>query len=387
MTRMLSEARPRVLTGSHFMSGNHASAEGALAAGCGFFAGYPITPSTEIAERLSVRLPEVGGVFVQMEDEIASITAVAGAAWGGTRAMTATSGPGFTLMMEGIGLAIITETPCVVVDVQRGAPSTGLPTLVGQSDVMLARWGTHGDYEIVAYAPASCQEMFDLTMKAFDVADALRIPAFVLADQIIGQMSERVVIPPSAELSVRPRSRVDPNGDPSLAFAPGEDLVPPMQRTGAGHRIHVTGLTHDERGYPSTDADTHDRLVRRLVEKVRRREHEIAEWDGLHLDDAEVVVIAYGSVARSARQAVREARARGLAAGLFRPITLWPFPAGALLDRAGQADTLVVAELNLGQIAAEIERHARRDVVRVNRAGGAPLSPTLILDAIEEAAG
>jgi 2-oxoglutarate/2-oxoacid ferredoxin oxidoreductase subunit alpha len=383
---MITEARPRVLTGSHFMSGNFASAEGALAAGCGFFAGYPITPSTEIAERLSSRLPEVGGVFIQMEDEIASITAILGAAWGGARALTATSGPGFTLMMEGIGLAIMTETPCVIIDVQRGSPSTGLPTLVGQSDVMLARWGSHGDYEIVAYAPSSCQEMFDLTVKAFDVADALRIPVFVLTDQIVAHMTERVVIPPADEILTNPRPRPGPSNGSPFTFTPGDDLVPPMPRTGAGHRFHVTGLTHDERGYPSAAPEVHERLVRRLSEKVRRQDRDILEWEELELDDAEIVVIAYGSVARSARQAVTDARSRGIRAGMLRPITIWPFPTEKVRDLDGQVRAFVVAELNLGQIAGEVERCTRREVRRVNRAGGAPLAPALILDAIEEAA-
>jgi 2-oxoglutarate/2-oxoacid ferredoxin oxidoreductase subunit alpha len=371
----MTVTRPRVLTGSHFMSGNVASAEGALAAGCGFFAGYPITPSTEIAERLAARLPEVGGVVIQMEDELASIAAITGAAWGGARAMTATSGPGFTLMMEGIGLALMMEAPCVIVDVQRGSPSTGLPTLVGQSDVMLARWGSHGDYEVVAYCPSSCQEMFDLTARAFDVADALRIPVFVLADQIVAHMTERVVITADADAPTR------------LGWAPDADeLVPAMLKTGAGHRIHVTGLTHDDRGYPSRDPDVHDRLVRRLSEKVRRRAADLVEWEDVHVNDAEVVVVAYGSVARSARQAVGEARARGIRAGLLRPITLWPFPEQRVRALDRQVRAFVVAELNLGQVAGEVERYTTREVRRVNHAGGAPLSPEAILTAIEGAA-
>jgi 2-oxoglutarate/2-oxoacid ferredoxin oxidoreductase subunit alpha len=373
--------RPRVLTGSHFMSGNFACAEGALAAGCCFFAGYPITPSTEIAERLAVRLPQVGGVFIQMEDELASIAAVVGAAWGGARTMTATSGPGFTLMMEGIGLAVMMEAPCVIVDVQRGSPSTGLPTLVGQSDVMLARWGSHGDYEIVAYSPASCQEMFDLTVKAFDVADALRIPVFILTDQIVAHMTERVVIPPTEEIRTRPRRHLDPG----LRSPEVEDMVPLMPRTGAGHHFHVTGLTHDERGYPSTEPAVHERFVRRLSEKVQRQAAAIGEWEDLHVEDAEVVVVAYGSTARSARQAVREARSRGVRAGLFRPITLWPFPEQRIRELDAQVRSFIVAELNLGQVAREVERNASREVRRVNRAGGAPLPPALVLAAIEEA--
>jgi 2-oxoglutarate/2-oxoacid ferredoxin oxidoreductase subunit alpha len=383
---MSTVTRPRVLTGSHFMSGNFASAEGALAAGCGFFAGYPITPSTEIAERLAARLPELGGAYIQMEDELASIAAVVGAAWGGARAMTATSGPGFTLMMEGIGLAVMMEAPCVVVDVQRGSPSTGLPTLVGQSDVMLARWGSHGDYEIVAYSPASCQEMFDLTVKAFDVADALRIPVFILADQIVAHMTERVVIPPGEDIHIRPRRQLDRRAASPLPLLSDGELVPPMPKTGAGHRFHVTGLTHDERGYPSTDPDVHERLVRRLGEKVRRHAPELLEWEELHTEDAEVVVVAYGSVARSARQAVREARSKGIRCGLFRPVTLWPFPKHRVRELDAQVRSFIVTELNLGQVAGEVERYASREVRQVNHPGGAPLSPAVILAAIEEAA-
>lgn len=387
--------RSRVLTGRHFMSGDHACAEGALAAGCDFFAGYPITPSTEIAERLAERLPEVGGVFIQMEDELASMAAVIGAAWGGATAMTATSGPGFTLMMENVGLAVMTETPCVVVDVMRGSPSTGLPTLAGQGDVMQARWGSHGDYEVVAYCPASAQEAFDLTAEAFNTANRYRIPVFVLTDEVVGHMTEPVVIPPENAIErvavLRPGAagagRAAAEGDPLLPFHPGEDLVPPMPRAGDGHRIHVTGLTHDERGYPAMSPAVHDRLVRRLCDKVRRHAAALIRYEELWLDDAEVVVLAYGCTARSARQAVRAARRDGLRAGLFRPITLWPFPEERVARLGREVGALVVAELNLGQVAREVERFVKGPVARVQHAGGALLHPDAILDALREAAG
>ena len=379
---------PAVLEGQHFLLGDHACAEGALAAGCRFFAGYPITPSTEIAERLAHRLPEVGGIFVQMEDELASMAAIVGASVAGARAMTATSGPGFSLMMENVGLAAMMEVPCVVVNVQRGAPSTGLPTLVAQADVMQARWGSHGDYEIVAYAPASPQECFDLTVRAFNTADQYRIPVFVLADEVVGHMTERVVIPPPDAIPKveRKRPRTAPGGDGFLPFQADDDLVPPMAHAGEGYRVHFTGLTHDERGYPATNAEAHDRLVRRLVEKVRRHAWRIEEYEESQLEDARVVVIAYGSTARSARHAVAVAREEGIRAGLLRPITLWPFPGERVRRLAERVGAVVVPELNMGQIAREVERFTHRPVLGVNHAGGAMLPPEPILDTIREAA-
>ncbi|MFQ5878990.1 MAG: 2-oxoacid:acceptor oxidoreductase subunit alpha [Dehalococcoidia bacterium] len=368
------------------MNGDTACAEGALAAGLSFFAGYPITPSTEIAERLARRLPEVGGYYVQMEDELGSMAAVLGAAWGGARAMTATSGPGFTLMMENIGLAAMTETPCVVVDVQRGAPSTGLPTLVGQADVMQAKWGSHGDYEIIAYAPSSCQEIFDLTVKAFNMADRFRTPVFIMADEVVGHLTERVVIPGEESVPrLGPQRPTTPPGQPFLPFATDGDLVPPMPRAGDGYRIHVTGLTHDERGYPATDAETHDRLVRRLCAKIADHAEEIVEYEEFMLTDAEVLVIAYGCVCRSARKAVSLAREEGIRAGLLRLITLWPFPGQRVRELSDEGKGLVVAELNLGQMAREVERFTTRPVLRVGHAGGVLTSPDPILAAIREA--
>jgi 2-oxoglutarate ferredoxin oxidoreductase subunit alpha len=372
-----------VLTGQHFMNGDLACAEGALAAGCTFFAGYPITPSTEIAERLARRLPEIGGTYIQMEDELASMAAILGAAWTGVKAMTATSGPGFTLMMENIGLGMMTETPCVVVDVQRGGPSTGLPTLVSQADVMQAKWGSHGDYEPIAYAPASPQEMFEYTIKAFNAAERYRLPVFVLADEAVGHMTERVTIPEPSEIVLAERRRPDlPPDDGWLPYGVGNDLVPAMARAGDGYAIHVTGLTHDERGYPVVESQVHERMVRRISRKVQVNAPQICEYEKVMTDDAQVVVIAYGSTARAARSAVLAAREKGIRAGMLRLITLWPFPAGAIKDLANVVRRFVVAEVNLGQVAREVERYTRRPVNWVNHAGGAMLTPEAILRGI-----
>jgi 2-oxoglutarate ferredoxin oxidoreductase subunit alpha len=380
------EGDRHVLTGGHFMNGDMACAEGAMAAGCSFFAGYPITPSTEIAERLARRLPEVGGIYIQMEDELASIAAVLGASWAGARSMTATSGPGFSLMQENIGLAAITETPCVVVNVQRGGPSTGLPTLVSQADMMQARWGSHGDYPVIAYCPASCQEMFDLTVQAFNTADRLRTPVFVMADEAVGHMTERVVIPESKVIECVERKR--PHVGPPEGLRPYEaddSLVPPMPRAGRGYRIHVTGLTHDERGYPATDAATHDRLVRRLSEKLAHYAEEIIQVEEFLTEDAEVVLVAYGSTARSARRAVATLREEGEPVGLLRLITAWPFPGDRVAALSEQGCRIVVPELNLGQMVLEVERHVRQPVFRVNHAGGATMPPAAIIEKVREA--
>lgn len=378
----------RVLTGAHFIVGDHAFAEGALAAGCDFFAGYPITPSTEIAERLSNRLPAVGAIFIQMEDELGSMAALVGASLAGARAMTATSGPGFSLMQENIGLAIMMEAPCVLVNIQRGDPSTGLPTLVGQGDMMQAKWGSHGDYETVSYSPSSPQEAFDYVIKAFNTADRWRIPVFVMGDELIGHMTERLVIPPADQIPrvERKRPRHKPGDESFLAFqAEDDDLVPPIVHAGEGYRVNYDSLTHDEKGYPATMAEPHDRLVRRLVNKIRLHAKEIMEYEEEHLDDAQVVVMAYGSTARSARRAVLTARDEGIRAGLLRLITVWPFPEDRIKELSEQAVAFVVPELNLGQMSREVERHTSLPVIGVNHAGGVMMAPDPILDAIREA--
>jgi 2-oxoglutarate ferredoxin oxidoreductase subunit alpha len=381
-------ASEHALTGRHFMNGDEACAEGAIAAGCRFFGGYPITPSTEIAEHLARRLPEVDGVFVQMEDELASMAIILGASAGGARAMTATSGPGFSLMMENIGLGIMLELPCVVVDVMRGSPSTGLPTMPGQSDVMQARWGSHGDYESVAFSPWSPQEMFDLTIHCFNVADRFRVPVFLLADEVVGHMVERVVIPPAESIDCWERKHaLAPPGDRFNPFQIEDaDLVPPIVHAGEGYHIHYTGLTHDPRGYPDMTAPTHHELVTRLVEKVRVNRDQIIRTEGYDLEDAEILVISYGCTARSARRAVREARQAGIRAGLLRLISLWPFPEEQVANLAEQAKSVIVAEMNLGQVSREVERCIHRSVRGVFHAGGAMIPPDPILHAIQEAA-
>lgn len=377
-----------VLTGKHFINGDEACAEGAVAAGCRFFAGYPITPSTEIAEHLAQRLPEVNGVFVQMEDELASMAAILGASAAGARAMTATSGPGFSLMMENLGLGMMLELPCVVVDVMRGSPSTGLPTMPGQSDVLQARWGSHGDYEPVAYAPSSPQEMFDLTVLAFNVADRYRLPVLVMGDEVVGHMVERVEIPPAEAIERWPRKRpaAPPDGRFDAFRADDPDLVPPIAHAGDGYRVHYTGLTHDEHGYPAMTAPAHQRLVTRLVDKVRCNAAHLIRTEEYRLEDARIAVIAYGCTARSARRAVREARQKGIPAGLLRLISLWPFPEEAVREAVRGADAVIVAEMNLGQMSREIERVARRPVRGVYHAGGAMIPPEPILQAIQEGA-
>jgi 2-oxoglutarate ferredoxin oxidoreductase subunit alpha len=378
---------PIIHSGIHFMNGDEACAEAAIASGCRFFGGYPITPSTEIAESLARRLPEVGGVFVQMEDELGSIAAVLGASAAGVRSMTATSGPGLSLMMENLGLGVMLEIPCVIVDVQRGSPSTGLPTMPGQSDVMQARWGSHGDYEIVAYAPWSPQEFFDLTVRSFNVADRFRVPVLLMADEVVGHMVERVVIPQEADIARWERKRPT---DSKKSFQPfrvdDEDLVPPMVHAGEGYRIHYTGLTHDEHGYPDMSPQTHHNLVTRLVNKIRCNANQIMLLEEYYLEDARIVVIAYGCTARSARRAVREARRAGIRVGLLRLISLWPFPEETLLKIADSANDFIVAEMNLGQISREVERVVKRPVKGVFHAGGEMIPPDRILHAIQKTA-
>lgn len=381
---MTSPTAQRVLTGTHFMVGDHAVAEGAMAAGVMFFAGYPITPSTETAERLARRMPEVGAHFIQMEDELASMCAILGASWAGVRSMTATSGPGFSLMMENIGLGMITETPCVVVNVQRGGPSTGLPTLTAQADIMQAKWGSHGDYEPIAYAPSSPQECFDFTIKAFNSADRYRVPTFVLGDEIVGHMSERVVIPDASQIPYVGRKRPVP-GEQRLLYEADESLIPAMPFASDGYRVHVTGLTHDERGYPATLPEPHDRLVRRICDKIRIHADEIIEVEEWQLQDADIAVVSFGSTARTARHAVAAARQDGIKAGLLRLITLWPFAEKHIRALDKRAKAFVVAEVNLGQVVTQVERFTAKPVLRANHAGGRMMSPEPIMDAIREA--
>ena len=373
-----------LLTGAHFMNGDVACAEGAIAAGCRFFAGYPITPATEIAEHLSQRMPEFGGIYIQMEDEIASIAAVLGASYAGLKAMTATSGPGFSLMQENIGLAVMTETPCVIVDIMRGGPSTGQPTLPGQQDVMQARWGSHGDYATIALAPSSVQEMFDLTLEAFNLAETYRVPAMLLGDEIVAHMYEKLVIPPPDKLRIVNRKRPNVPREEYVPFKPDEDLVPPMACFGEGYHFHATGLTHDERGYPQTSSsEAQQKLVTRLCNKIRKNEDKIIRVEETMLDDADVAVVAYGIVARSALSAVRKAREKGIKAGLLRLITLWPFPEKRVAQVAKQVKAIVVPEMNCGQMVLEVERAAKETPVAfLSKLGEEPHTPLEILEEI-----
>jgi len=366
---------------AELVQGNEACARAAVDAGCRFYAGYPITPSSEIAERMAAALPPVGGRFVQMEDEIASLGAVLGASLAGLKAMTATSGPGFSLMQEHIGYAAYAEIPCVVVDVMRVGPSTGLPTGPAQGDVMQARWGTHGDHPIVVLAPASVGEVYELTVRAFNLAEGYRTPVIMLYDEVIGHLRERVALPAPGATPVVERAR--PAGPPEAyrPYAGDHGGVPPLAGFGSGYRFHVTGLAHDERGYPTQDAAAVAALQRRLHAKTEDHRLDLVSYEGLALEDADVAVVAYGISARAARRAVATARARGVRAGLFRPRTLWPFPEEELRDLAGRVDALVVAEMNMGQIVREVERCARNGaaVVPCLRADGQPMTPEEIL--------
>lgn len=380
-----------VMTGSHFLDGDHACCEGALAAGARFSAGYPITPSTEVVERFAARVPTVGGMFIQMEDELAASIAIQGAVWGGAKAFTVTSGPGFSLMMEHIGYAAMTETPCVFVDVQRGGPSTGLPTLPAQADMMQVRWGSHGDYEVIALCPNSPQECFDLTITAFNFAEQYRCPVFVMMDEVVGHMTEKVVIPAPEKIEVTPRRYTTIAPDKFLAYEPCQDLVPDMPRVGEGYNVHVTGLTHDEKGYPNMKPDVQDRLVRRLQNKILKNADKIILFEEDQIDGADVadvVVVSYGITSRVAQRAIDLAREQGLKVGKFRLITAWPFPEKKIAEIASKVKALVVAEMNLGQMVREVERAVagKAQVKFVGHAGGSVHRPEDILKAIVEVA-
>ena len=384
------------LTGEHFMLGDHACAEGAILAGCRFFAGYPITPATEIAERMSVRLPQVEGKYVQMEDELASMNAVLGASWAGVKSMTATSGPGFSLMMENLGLGIMLETPCVLVNVQRGGPSTGLPTLVGQQDMMQARWGSHGDYEIIALSPGSPQELFDLTIRAFNLSEKYRTPVLVMTDAEVGHMTEKVIIPPVEDIEIlnRPQvSRGDLEPDHFRIYRSSPTgkagYVSPMVKAGDGYRIHVTGLTHDERGYPAMNPEANELNVSRIMEKITANKKDIIQLEKKKLRGADVVVVSYGISARTSLWPIEQARKEGIKVGYLRLITVWPFPEEFISSLADKVQAFVVPEINMGQMIREVERCAsgKAKVIGVNKPGGDILDPGDVLQAIREGAG
>jgi 2-oxoglutarate/2-oxoacid ferredoxin oxidoreductase subunit alpha len=363
------------LTRIEFWQGNTACAEGALAAGCNFFGGYPITPSTEIAEHMAAKLPKKGGVFIQMEDEIASMASIIGAAWTGARAMTATSGPGFSLMMENIGFAAMTETPCVVVNVQRGGPSTGQPTMSAQGDMMQVRFGSHGDYAIIALCPATVQEMYELTVKAFNLADKYRVPVFLMADETVGHMREKISIPDKVE-----RVERKPLAPGILPFKAEADLIPGFAQFGKGYHVHVTGLTHDERGYPcATNQNLHANLVQRLVDKIENARYEIADYDVIN-PGASRVFVAYGGPVRTVQQVMYDLRDKDI--GFLRIRTVWPFPDKGLAEFKN-AKAFFIPEMNLGQIAREIQRHVKVPVISIPKLGGDLHTPADLTRALE----
>jgi len=375
-TKYTTEIIPSILPpGNYFMLGDEAAAEGAIAAGCRFFAGYPITPASEVMEQIVRRFPHVGGRFIQMEDEIGSISAMIGAAWAGGKAMTATSGPGLSLMMENLGYAAMTETPIVIVDIQRAGPATGQATRPGSGDILQVKFGSHGDYEIIALSPWSVQEMYDLTISAFNLAEAYRVPAILLADEGIGHLRENFQVSGETEVYHRPRA----SGLPPF-HTDDPDRVPPMPAFGQGEALLVTGSTHDGRGYRKTqDSNVHRKLVHRLVYKIRGNAQTIYKYEEYFIPEAKYLFVAYGFSARAALQVVLELREKGIAAGLWRPITIWPFPADALKKASDTAEAVIVPEMNYGQLAWEIQRHVQIPVHPVPQVDGEVMSPETIL--------
>jgi 2-oxoglutarate ferredoxin oxidoreductase subunit alpha len=382
-------ADPRgVLTGEHYLDGDHAAAEGALAAGCRFLAGYPITPSTEVAERIAARFPRIGGIFVQMEDELGAMAAILGGAWTGAKSMTVTSGPGFSLMMENLGLGIMMEVPTVIVNVQRGGPSTGLPTLPGQADMMQARWGSHGDYEIIAVSPSSPQEAFDHTIMAFNFSEKYRLPVLVMMDECVGHMTEKIVIPPAEEIEIVPRKFYKGAKRDYLPYLPDKDMIPWMVRAGDGYRFHTTGLTHDEKGYPVMTAECQEKCVRRLVDKIRSRADEIVVLEEDRVQGADVVLVSYGISARVAIPAIERARREGIKVGSLRLVTVWPFPENRIRELATKVKSFVIPEINYGQVYYELERCAggKAKTILVPHGGGWVHDEEDIYQAIREGA-
>ncbi|MCD6472105.1 2-oxoacid:acceptor oxidoreductase subunit alpha [Candidatus Aerophobetes bacterium] len=371
---------------ARIMSGNEAVVEGALVAGVRFFGGYPITPSSEIAEVLSRLLPQVGGKFIQMEDELSSVGAIVGASLAGIKSMTATSGPGFSLMQENMGLAFMAEVPCVIVDVQRGGPSTGLPTKVSQSDVMQVRWGRHGDQNVIALVPSSVRESFDLIIDCVNLAEEYRMPVVLLLDEVISHMREKVILPEKDEIKVIERKKPPKGQEKYFPYEITEDAIPPMANFGEGYRYHVTGLTHDETGFPTSDPEKINQVMRRLYQKIEKHKEEIIKVEEKYTEDAEIAIFAYGSVARSAYSAVKEAREKGIKVGLMRPIILWPFPYKKVSDLANKVKRIIVPEMNMGQIIAEVKKvsFGKVKVEGVNRIDGELITPSEIMAKIEE---
>ncbi|MFQ5427907.1 MAG: 2-oxoacid:acceptor oxidoreductase subunit alpha [Thermodesulfobacteriota bacterium] len=366
------------------LQGNEACAEGALYAGCNFFGGYPITPSTEIAEILSVRLPQIGGKFIQMEDEIGSIASIIGASLTGKKALTATSGPGFSLKQECLGYACLAEIPCVIINVMRGGPSTGYPTGPSQSDIMQAKWGTHGDHPAISLTPASVQEILTETIRAFNLSEKYRTPVVVLYDEIIGHMREPITIPEPGDYEVINRAKTTASKEDYLPYD-DNFLVAPLAPFGQGYRYHVTGLNHKADGFPVNDSEVIRENNERIMRKIDENIEDIECNEEVFLDDAEIGIFTVGSTSRSARFAVNALRNEGIKAGLLRPLTIWPFPDKAVKKLADQVKLIVVPELNLGQMIGEVQRagNGACDVVGINRVDGESIHPTQIIDLIK----
>ncbi|MDW5299862.1 MAG: 2-oxoacid:acceptor oxidoreductase subunit alpha [Sedimentibacter sp.] len=366
------------------LQGNEACVEGALAAGMRFFAGYPITPSTEIAEISAQKLPQLGGKFIQMEDELASMAAIIGGSLAGLKSMTATSGPGFSLMQENIGYAAITETPCVIVNVQRGGPSTGLPTSPAQGDIMQAKWGTHGDHPAIAITPNSVQETYEYAIKAFNIAEKYRTPVIFLMDETVGHMREKIIFKDPSEIEIINRKKPTCKPEEYVAFKPDDDMIPPMASFGEGYRYHVTGLTHDETGFPTNNNEISGKLVQRIVDKVEKNIDDITFYEEYMLSDAEIVIVAFGGVSRAAKSAIDEMRDKNIKIGMFRPITIWPFLEKQINDVAENSKEIYVAEMNMGQYFLEVDRVAGKKcpVKKINKITGELITPQEIIDAV-----
>ncbi len=373
-----SDINSTLSSGHYYFSGNEAVAEGAIAAGCRYYAGYPITPSSEIMERISVRFKDVHGVFMQMEDEIASICSVIGAVWAGAKAMTATSGPGFSLMQEGIGYAALTETPLVIVNIQRAGPGTGQATRVASGDLMQAKWGSHGDYYIIALSPWSVQEMYDQTINAFNLAEQYRVPVFVMGDEAIGHLRERVEVKAILKVFNRKKKK----GAPPFG-ANQNNGIPPMPSFGEGEKLLVTGSTHNEIGIRKTDdPEVHSRLVNRINEKILNNRDRITRTDSYHLEDAEVIIVSYGFTARSALFAIEQLRKEGKRVGLIRLKTIWPFADKIIKDVGQKAKTIFVPEMNRGQIIGEVMKYANCEVIPYNQTNGEIIHPHRIINGV-----
>lgn len=370
--------------GYKLVQGNEACVEGALAAGMKFYAGYPITPSTEIAEISAQKLPQIGGKFIQMEDELASMAAIIGGSLAGLKSMTATSGPGFSLMQENLGYAAIAEIPCVIVNVQRGGPSTGMPTSPAQGDIMQAKWGTHGDHPSVSLTPNSVQEVYEYTIKAFNIAEKYRTPVVLLMDETVGHMREKLKFMEPSEIEVINRKKPSCKPEKYSAYKPDEDMIPPMASFGDGYRYHVTGLTHDETGFPTNNTEISGKLVQRIVDKIENNIDNFTYYEEYCMEDAEIVIVAFGGVSRAAKSAIDDMRRNDIKVGMFRPITIWPFLEKQINDIAEKAKEIYVAEMNLGQYFLEVDRVAGKKcpVKKINKITGELITPDEITKAV-----